>query len=218
MNQNLRDIAEEHEWHNVRWFRRMAPVYDVVEVFARHIRKKVVSESGLPEGARVLDMACGTGAQSIAFAKSGFSVVGVDLSPDMLARAKRKIGKEYDVTFLCQDASSVPYADSHFDLSTISFGLHDMPEEIGGAVLKEMRRVTKPNGKIVIVDYDVPQNPFSAFLGRAVAKTWEGKYYDHFLKVGLQHYLNAAKLSLDEKENFMFANIQKVVCRNGKST
>lgn len=216
MNQNLRDIAKQHKWHNVRWFRRMAPVYDIVEVFARHIREKVVSDSGLARGAKVLDMACGTGAQSIAFAERGFSVVGVDLSPDMLARAKKKIRKGYDVTFLCQDASSVPYAESHFDLATISFGLHDMPEEIGVAVLKEMRRVTKPNGKIVIVDYDVPINSFSAFLGHAVAKIWESKYYDHFLKTGLQHYLNKAKLSAGDKENFMFANIQKVICINRK--
>lgn len=208
----MQEIAERHAWHNVRWFRRMAPIYDVVEVLVGHIRKNVASQSGLSEGARVLDMACGTGAQSIAFAKRGFSVVGVDLSPDMLARAKKKIRKDYDVTFLCQDASSVPFADSQFDLATVSFGLHDMPEEIGAAVLKEMRRVTKPNGKIVIVDYDVPQNSFSAFLGHLVAKIWESKYYDHFLKVGLQHYLNEAKLSIEEKENFMFANVQKVVC------
>ncbi len=212
MNKKLRDIAQQHEWHNVRWFKRMAPIYDVLEVFARHIRKKVVSESGLPQGARVLDMACGTGAQSIAFAEKGFSVVGVDLSPDMLAQAKKKIRKDYDVTFLCQDASSVPFADSQFDLATISFGLHDMPEEIGAAVLKEMQRVTKPNGKIVIVDYDVPKNSFSAFLGHSVAKIWEGKYYDHFLKVGLNHYLNGAKLTIAEKENFIFANVQIVIC------
>lgn len=213
----MREITEQHEWHNVRWFRRMAPIYDLVEVFASHIRKKVVSESGLPQGARVLDMACGTGAQSIAFAEKGFSVVGVALSPDMLAQAKKKIRKDYDVTFLCQDASSVPYPDSHFDLATISFGLHDMPEEIGAAVLKEMRRVTKSNGKIAIVDYDVPQNSFSACLGRAIAKIWETKYYDHFQEVGLRHYLNAAKLPVSEKENFMFANIQKVICINRKS-
>jgi ubiquinone/menaquinone biosynthesis C-methylase UbiE len=181
-----------------------------------HIRKKVVSESSLPQGARVLDMACGTGAQSIAFAKRGFSVVGVDLSPDMLARARKKVRNGYDVTFLCQDASSVPFSEAQFDLATISFGLHDMPEEIGTAVLKEMRRVTKPNGKIVIVDYDVPKKNFAAFLGRAVAKMWEGKYYDHFLKVGLEHYLDVAQLSIGEKENFMFANIQKVICTNRK--
>lgn len=214
MGQNLREIAKEHEWHNVRWFRRMAPVYELVEVFARHIREKVVSDSGLSPGAKVLDMACGTGAQSIAFAKHGFSVVGVDLSPDMLARAKRKVGNDDDVTFLCLDASRVPFADSEFDLATISFGLHDMPEEIGVAVLKEMRRVTKPAGKIVIVDYDVPQNSFSSFFGHAFAKIWESKYYDHFLEAGLQHYLDEARLSAEEKEKFMLGNIQKKVCNN----
>lgn len=218
MSQNFRDTAEKHEWHNRRWFKRMAPVYDIVEVLVSRIRKKVAGETGLPRGSKVLDMACGTGAQSIAFAERGFSVVGVDLSPDMLARAKKKIRKDFDVTFLCQDASRVAYADSQFDLATVSFGLHDMPEEIGAAVLMEMRRVTKPGGKIVIVDYDVPRNSFSAFLGRAVAKTWETKYYDHFLKVGLQHYLDAAQLSMEEKENFMFGNIQKVICLNRKST
>ena len=92
MSRNLRDIAKQHEWHNVRWFRRMAPVYDFAEIFARHLREKVVSDSGLSPGAKVFDMACGTGAQSIAFAKHGFSVVGVDLSPDMLARAKTVSG------------------------------------------------------------------------------------------------------------------------------
>ena len=216
MSRNLLDVAKKHEWHNIRWFRRMAPVYDIVEIFARHIREKVVSDSDLSPGARVLDMACGTGSQSIAFAKYGFSVVSVDLSPDMLARAKKKIRKGYDVTFLCQDASSIPYADSHFDLATVSFGLHDMPEGIGVAVLREMRRVTKPDGKIVIVDYDVPQNSLPAFLGHAVAKTWESKYYDRFLEVGLQHYLGEAELSAQEKENFIFANIQKVICTNRK--
>ena len=217
IDRNFSDIAARHTRHNVRWFRRMAPVYDVVEVFARHIREKVVSDSGLSRGAKVLDMACGTGAQSIAFAKYGFSVVGVDLSSDMLGWAKKKIRKGYDVTFLCLDATSVPFPDSHFDLATVSFGLHDMPEEIGAVVLMEMRRVTKPNGKIVIVDYDVPRNSVSAFLGHAVAKIWESKYYDHFLKVGLGHYLNQATLSIEEKENFMFSNIQKVICANRKS-
>ena len=60
----------------------MAPVYDVVEFFVAHIRKRVVTEAHLPKGAKILDMACGTGSQSIAFAKRGFSVVGVDFAPE----------------------------------------------------------------------------------------------------------------------------------------
>jgi len=217
MNQVQKNIAEQHEWHNVRWFRMMAPVYDVVEFFVAHIRKRVVTEAHLPKGAKILDMACGTGSQSIAFAKRGFSVVGVDLSPDMLARAKKKVKTGYDATFLCQDSSHIPYENSHFDLAVVSFGLHDMPEEVGSAILEEMKRVTKPNGDIIIVDYDRPLNSLSAFLGHAIAKIWEGKYYDHFLKIGLKNYLNKVGLKGHTKVNYFLGNIQKVVCKNEKN-
>ncbi|MBM4402557.1 MAG: class I SAM-dependent methyltransferase [Candidatus Cloacimonetes bacterium] len=214
MNQIKDNIAEQHRWHNIRWFRRMAPVYDSVEIFVAHIREKTAQEIELPKDAKILDMACGTGSQSIAFAKHRFSVVGVDLSPDMLARAKKKIKKDYDVTFLCQDASNIPYQNDYFDLAIISFGLHDMPEEIGLAILKEMKRATKPNGKMIIIDYDRPSNAFSAFLGRAIAKIWEGKYYDHFLKVGLKFYLEKVGIESKEKANYFFGNVQKVTCQN----
>ena len=216
MNQIHQNIAEQHKWYNVRWFRRMAPVYDAVEFFVAHIRAKVAKEANLKDGAKILDMACGTGAQSIAFAKRGFPVVGVDLSPDMLARAKKKIKKGYDVTFLCQDASHISYQDSHFDLAVISFGLHDMPEEIGIAILKEMKRATKLNGDIIIVDYGRPLNSTSAFLGHAIAKIWEGKYYDHFLNVGLRSYLSKAGLKENTKINYFWGNVQKVICKNDK--
>ena len=216
MNQIQNNIAEQHKWYNVRWFRRMAPVYDLVEFFVAHIREKVAAEVNPPKGAQILDMACGTGAQSIAFAKRGFSVVGVDLSPDMLARAKKKVKTGYDATFLCQDASHIPYENSHFDLAVISFGLHDMPEEIGTAILREMKRATKPNGDIIIVDYDRPLNSSSAFLGHAIAKIWEGKYYDHFLKVGLRSYLGKVGLKENKKVNYFLGNIQKVICKNDK--
>lgn len=212
MNQN---IAEQHKWYNVRWFKRMAPIYDWVEFLVAHIRARA-SEVSLAKGSRILDMACGTGAQSIAFAKKGFSVVGVDLSPDMLARAKKKIRKEYDINFVCRDASKIEYPDSYFDLSSISFGLHDMPEEIGLAILREMKRATKQNGKIVIVDYHVPRNAASAFIGNRIAKIWESKYYDHFLAVGLEHYLAKVGLKVESKETRLLVNAQIATCMNTK--
>ena len=216
MNQDEDKIAEQHEWHNTQWFRRMAPVYDIIEFFVAHIREGIAKEVELPKDAKILDMACGTGSQSIAFAKRGFFVVGVDLSPDMLARTKKKIKKDMSVTFLCQDASHIPYPNSYFDLSIISFGLHDMPEEIGIAILEEMKRVTKPNGDIIIVDYDRPSNSVSAFLGHAIAKIWEGKHYDHFIRVGLENYLNRVELKGNTRVGYFWGNIQKVTCRNEK--
>lgn len=208
-------IAEQHKRYNARLFKKMAPIYDYVEFFVSHIREEV-ARIDLPRGSKILDAACGTGAQSIAFAKKGFSVVGVDLSPDMLARAKKKIRKGYDATFLCQDASRIPYPDSYFDASSISFGLHDMPEEIGLAILKEMERTTKQNGKIVIVDYHKPQNPFSAFIGNKIAKIWESKYYDHFLRVSLRHYTDTVGLEIDSQETRFWGNVQIATLINRK--
>lgn len=209
----IQNIAEQHEWYNVRWFKRMAPVYDWVEFLVASIRTRA-AEVNLPKGSKVLDMACGTGAQSIAFAKKGFSVVGVDLSPDMLARAKDKIRDEYDVNFICGDASKIDYPDSYFDLSSISFGLHDMPEEIGLAILREMKRITQQNGKIIIVDWHTPKNMLSAFLGNKIAKIWETKYYDHFLGVGLEHYLEKVGLKIESKETRLWGNTQITICIN----
>src|SRR3989338_6460697 len=212
MNQN---VAEQHKWYNVRWFKRMAPIYDWAEFVVAPIRARV-AEVNFPKGSKVLDMACGTGAQSIAFAKKGFSVVGVDLSPHMLARAKKKVRKEYDVNFICRDASEVEYPDSYFDFSSISFGLHDMPEEIGFAILKEMKRTTKQNGKVIIVDYHVPKNELSAFIGNRIAKIWESKYYDYFLAVGLEHYLKKVGFKIESKEQHLFGNVQIATCINVK--
>ena len=208
-------IVAQYQWYNVRWFKRMAPVYDWIEFLVASIRTRA-AEVHLPKGSKILDMACGTGAQSIAFAKRGFSVVGVDLSPDMLARAKKKVRSEYDVNFICGDASKIDYPNSYFDLSSISFGLHDMPEEIGLAVLQEMKRTTKQNGKIVIVDYHVPENAFVAFIGNKIAKIWESKYYDHFLAVGLEDYLGKVGLKIENKEVRLWGNAQIAICINAK--
>lgn len=87
-----------------------------------------------------------------------------------------------------------------------------MPEKIGILVLKEMMRVTKEGGQIIIVDYNTPQNSF----GRLIAKIWETKYYDHFLKLGLDYYLNNVGLKPISKEIYFLQNFQIVECRNNK--
>ena len=206
---------KDYRWYNVNWFRRMALVYDYVEFLLGDLRKKVankINDSNL----RILDVACGTGNQSIAFARRGFSVVGIDMSPDMLKYAKKKKKPFYKIKFICKDATEIPYQDSSFDVSSISFGLHDMPEEIAIKILKEMIRTTKKNGEIIIVDYYTPRKGFSSLLGHKIVKTWETKNYDHFRKVGLGHYLNQVNLKQFSKESHLIGNMQIVVCQNIK--
>ncbi len=68
----------------------MAPIYDSLVFFIGGLRKRVADKIDI-KNPKIVDFACGTGSQSIAFAKKGYSVIGIDLSPDMLKIARKKI-------------------------------------------------------------------------------------------------------------------------------
>lgn len=206
---------KEIERNNGR-FRIFASIYDVIEILFAHIRRIIVEQQKLSRATRVLDVACGTGSQAIAFAKKGFSVVGIDLSPHMLAYARKKVREGWDATFLCGDAVHIPFEISTFDLSSIFFGLHEMSEETALLVLREMKRTTKNGGRIIIADYRRPQNRFFAFLVCNVSKIWESEHYAHFIKIGLQSYLNTVGLQVETKALHLFGNLQVVTCINRK--
>jgi demethylmenaquinone methyltransferase/2-methoxy-6-polyprenyl-1,4-benzoquinol methylase len=138
-------------------------------------------------------------------------VLGVDLSPDMLAKAKKKVKSKYKITFICGDATCVPYPDSCFDAACVSFALHDMPEEIGLATLCEMKRVVKPDGKIIIVDYNAAKWHGSILKNKFI-KLWESQYYDDFERKGLQCYLEEAGLQQILEKTYVFGFVRMVMC------
>ena len=142
--------SNDHKEYTEEFFKKLAPRYDLITTPLKPLRKKVVALSEVHNGMKVLDLACGTGEQSIAFAKAGCSVVGIDLSKDMLSKAMKKIKPSMDIEFMCNDASSVPFENISFDISTISLGLHDMPKNMAISVLSEIKRVTKAKGRIII--------------------------------------------------------------------
>lgn len=209
------DLKEKHKGYNYKFFKKWAFIYDFTEIFIGYIRNIVTNKIN-SKNKKILDVACGTGNQAIDFAKKGFEVIGIDLSPDMLKNARKKIKPNYKIEFINDDATKIDYKDNFFDVSSISFGLHDMPEEIGLMILKEMIRTTKKNGQIIIVDYNTPKNKIVAWLGFRIAKLWESKYYDNFMKNGLEYYLNKAGLKPIFKEEYLFNNLQVIECINNK--
>ncbi len=203
---------KQHSNYNNAHFKWWAPIYRFIEIFVGKMRKQVVKLVGKPPK-KILDVACGPGPQTYELAKAGHSVIGIDLSPDMLKHAKRD--SKLDLKYLEQDATATKFADSEFDISTISFSLHDMPENLAIDVLKEMKRVTKKGGKIIIVDYNSPSNFVSRiFLG--LSRLWETKYYWNFVQTGLSKYLKAAKMGAHSKKVFLFGNVQLVEIINTK--
>ncbi len=102
-------------------------------------------------GERILDLAAGTGTSSLPFAKAGATVVPADLSFGMLAAGR---ARHPQLAFVNADALSLPFADDAFDAVTISFGLRNIADTT--AALAELRRVTRPGGRLVICEFSTP--------------------------------------------------------------
>jgi demethylmenaquinone methyltransferase / 2-methoxy-6-polyprenyl-1,4-benzoquinol methylase len=112
-------------------------------------------------GQRILDLAAGTGASSVSFARSGAHVVAADFSPGMIAEGQRRHGDIPNLEFVQADATDLPFADGEFDTVTMSFGLRNVSDP--KKALRELRRVTRENGRIVVCEFSHP--PSRAFNG-----------------------------------------------------
>ncbi len=119
----------------------------------RRWRKDVIEAVAPKPGERILDLAAGTGTSSQPFADAGAVVVPCDFSLGML-----QVGKKAKpaLPFTAGDGTKLPFADATFDAVTISFGLRNIVDTLAG--LRELRRVTKPGGRIVVCEFSHPTN------------------------------------------------------------
>lgn len=102
-------------------------------------------------GERILDIAAGTGTSSAAIARTGAEVVAVDFSPGMIEVGRKK---HPTIEFVEADAMALPFSAGEFDAVTISFGLRNI--ENPRKALKEMYRVLKPGGRLVVCEFSTP--------------------------------------------------------------
>lgn len=146
-------------------FAGVAPRYD----FLNHLlsgaldiswRKKSAASLALGDGARVLDLCCGTGDQALAVRDLGGRVIAGDFCLPMLALAERKYERvaERRPLGLAADALDLPFGDARFDATTVSFGLRNVADL--DLALRELRRVLRPGGQIAILEFAVPEAAF----------------------------------------------------------
>ncbi|MBQ0922788.1 demethylmenaquinone methyltransferase [Saccharopolyspora endophytica] len=98
---------------------------------------------------KVLDLAAGSGVSTVEFARSGAYCVAADFSLGMLS-----VGKGRGVPLVAADALHLPFTDDAFDAATISFGLRNLADTVAG--LREMRRVVRPGGRLVVCEFSTP--------------------------------------------------------------
>ncbi|WP_434968836.1 demethylmenaquinone methyltransferase [Microbacterium sp. bgisy207] len=150
-------------------FDEVAAGYDrtntVLSVGNDRLWRKATTRALCPRpGQRILDLAAGTGTSSVAIARTGAEVVAADFSPGMIAEGRRRHANVPGVTFVEADATALPFGDAEFDAVTISFGLRNVQDPDAG--LREMLRVTKPGGRLVVCEFSHPTSPAVASLYR----------------------------------------------------
>lgn len=153
-----------------RLFATIADRYDLITRLLSYGRdsawkRRVIGLAGVQPSDAVLDLATGTGDLAFAAAGNGARVVGLDVTPRMvaLARAKPSVGRR--PVFLVGDMSALPFRTATFNVVTTGYGLRNVPDL--GVALDEIARVLRPGGVAVSLDFNRPQHVLvrSLYLG-----------------------------------------------------
>jgi demethylmenaquinone methyltransferase/2-methoxy-6-polyprenyl-1,4-benzoquinol methylase len=140
----------------------------------RHVASLALAAAPAEQPPRILDVATGTGDLALTLADAGASrkavIVGLDFVAPMIAAAVAKRG-DRSLALLVGDAMRLPFPDSSFDAVTVAFGLRNMPDY--GAALREMARVVRPGGRVIVLELTPMRRPilghlFGFYFGRIV--------------------------------------------------
>ena len=196
----FRQVPEDEKAEKVREvFRSVAPRYDIMNDLMsgglhRMWKRFAVGLAAIRRGARVLDVASGSGDLALAFAKqagvgekAGGEVWQTDINAAMLKVGRdRLINAGYLLPVAQCDAEKLPFPDNYFDLVSVAFGLRNMTHK--DIALAEMRRVLKPGGRLLVLEFSKVWDPLSRayevfsfrvlpWLGKRVAKDAESYRY-----------------------------------------
>ncbi len=144
-------------------FDRIAPVYDVMNRVMtagldRSWRRRAV-EAVVQPGDRVLDACCGTGDLALAAEQEGGHVTGLDFSPAMLERARRKSST---IEWVEGDMLALPFEAASFDAATVGFGVRNVADLEAGVA--ELRRILRPGGRVAILEITRPRGVLRPFF------------------------------------------------------
>ena len=149
-----------------RLFATIADRYDLITVLLsfgmdRRWKRVLAGLAGEVNGRRVLDLACGTGDIAFEMRRRGARVAGLDITHRMVQLAKQKGGG----AFVVGDMMALPFPDARFEVVTTGYGLRNVPDL--STAIAEIRRVLKPGGVLLSLDFNRPSNPVvrAVYLG-----------------------------------------------------
>ncbi|MCP4135005.1 MAG: methyltransferase domain-containing protein [bacterium] len=160
---------------------------------------------------RILDVCTGTGKDSIAIAKANNTIIGIDLSADMIAVANKKVKKRgiRNINFRQMDAANMDWQNEEFDITMTSFGLHEMEYELMISVLTDIFRVLKKDGKLFIIDYGTERGPFLRILFAIYLRISYPRRVRDFLSYDWDDILSSIGFRFDADETYP---ISRLIC------
>jgi ubiquinone/menaquinone biosynthesis C-methylase UbiE len=149
------------------WARRYDLLLGVVTLGREQaFRRRIVNLAQVQAGERVLDVGCGTGTLAMVARRrvgASGSVCGIDPSPQMIARARQKAAhRNLEVDFQVGVIEQLPFPDRSFDVVLSTFMMHHLPDELKRRGLKEIARVLKPGGRLLVVDMNGAVGPWKS--------------------------------------------------------
>jgi demethylmenaquinone methyltransferase/2-methoxy-6-polyprenyl-1,4-benzoquinol methylase len=171
--------AHEEKQEKVRrMFAAIAPSYDLNNRLHSMWRDQAwrrfgVRRAGVKPADVVLDCACGTGDLSEAFARAGArEVIGLDYTAEMLDVARQRLGRlpslSPKVRYIQGDAQALPLADASVDVVSIAFGIRNVGQP--SRAIAEFRRVLRPGGRVVILEFGRPTNALARWVNDVYCK------------------------------------------------
>ena len=136
----------------------MARFYDLICVLGglgTGFKRRIVGLAKLTPEDRVLDVGCGTGVLTRLAAQQAAEAVGIDAAPEMIDVARAKAARQgLRVDFRAALIEDIPFPDAHFDVAFSTLMIHHLPPEVKHTGLREVLRVLKPGGRLLVADFD----------------------------------------------------------------
>ena len=172
--------AEDARFIPALRFNVLTPLFDSVATVAvrdRTIKRLVLEHAAIQPGEDVLDVGCGTGTLALTAARSApnANYIGLDADPAILDRARKKAAAAgVDISFDQGMSNALPYEDDSFDVVLSTLFFHHLPDDSKHGTARELRRVLRPAGRLVVADPGRPQDPLMRVAVLATVQMLDG--------------------------------------------
>ncbi len=203
-------------------YKTVAAISPMVDLWMEPIRQKFAELSRISPRQSIIDICCGTGRQAEIYSQRGARAYGLDASRHMISEANKKA--KATLTFILGDATAIQCPDSMFNYSSTSLALHEVDNDVRDKFISEMRRVTKPDGYLMFLDYGAPNSGMSSILLSHFYTGVEmmcGRSHYRNYKIwarngGIENYIRSKGLTIEEKLGAHSGNILLLKVRNEK--